>query len=44
LLNVAPGDDHPNAIGHSICAESVMDRMARQSIIRRPGPDAPASP
>jgi hypothetical protein len=40
LLNVAPGDDHPNAIGHSICAESVMDRMARQSIIRRPAPDA----
>lgn len=43
-LTVGGGDDHPNAIGHAICAESVMDRLARRSIIRRPAPaSAPAA-
>lgn len=43
LLNVSPTDDHPNAIGHEICAESVLDQMAKAGIIRRPAAGTPAA-
>lgn len=43
LLNVSPTDDHPNAIGHEICAESILDQMAKSGIIRRPAAGAPAA-
>ena len=36
LLWVSPGDSHPNAIGHSICADALIGEMRVLEIIERP--------
>jgi hypothetical protein len=35
LLWVSPGDSHPNAIGHSICADALIEEMRKLAIIER---------